>query len=311
MSKTTTIITMFFNMKKLIDSTELTRPFEFYKENCRHVLKLNYPMIIFCENDTYEFLKNIRDSEVKDNKTEYVINNIENYEYYKSCWQIINNNRIKNGNPQDRRNTVSYLLMGMFKPFAFNYANINNFFNTTHYAWIDIGCNHIVKELATYAHLMLENPNPKVSVCYVHYRSHNELSNMHEYMRHGGPCGVISTAYTIEAEYVSQYYTSMFSIFYEKLYKGVGHTDETVMTYCYDRYPEIFNIYYGDYGSVFINYHKPTQNINIIVHCFIVNAIQNNKTELAIDAAQKILDCNNNLDLNTSVYLKIVLEMKN
>ena len=83
------------------------------------------------------------------------------------------------------------------------------------------------------------------------------------------------------------------------------------MTQCYDRYPEIFNIYYGDYGSVFINYHKPTQNINIIVHCFIANAIQNNKIELAVDAAKKILDCNNNLDLNTFVYLKSVLEMKN
>jgi len=297
-------------MKKLIDSTELTRPFEFYKENCRYVLKLNYPMVIFCENDTYEFLKNIRDNEVKDNKTEYVINNIENYEYYKSCWHIINNNRIKNGNPQDRRNTVSYLLMGMFKPFAFNYANILNFFNTTHYAWIDIGCNHIVKELAKYAPLMLENPSPKVSVCYVHYRGHNELSNMSEYMKHGGPCGVISTAYTIEAEYVSQYYTSMFSIFYEKLYKGVGHTDETVMTYCYDRFPEIFNIYYGDYGSVFINYHEPTQNINIIVHCFIVNAIKNNKIELAVDAAKKVLAYNNNLDCNIFAYLKNVSEIK-
>lgn len=303
----TTIITMFFNMKKLKDSTELTRPFDFYIENCVHVLKLDYPMVIFCDEDTHEPLKTIRDNEVKDNKTKYIIKNIECYEYYQNCWNIITNNRIKNGQPLDRRNTSSYFLMGMFKAFAFNYVHHNNFFNTTHYAWIDIGCNHIVKELSKYAEIMLNNPTPKVSACYIHYRSHEELSNMKEYMKTGGPCGVASTAFTIEANYVERFYTSMFSIFYEKLYKEVGHTDETVMTYCYDRYPEIFNIYNGDYQSIFVNYHNPTQNIDIIVYCFIMNAIKDNKLDIAKNAAIKILNSNNNLDNNTDNYLKSII----
>lgn len=304
---TTTIITMFFNLKKLKDSTELTRPLEFYIENSSHVLKLNYPMVVFCDEDTHELLKSIRDREVIDNKTQYIIKNIEKYEYYQNCWNIINENRNQNGFPLDRRNTVSYLLMGMFKPFAFNYVNQYNFFNTSHYAWIDIGCNHVVKELQKYAPLMLDNPNPKVSVCYIHYRGQNELKNMKEYMKYGGPCGIASTSYTIEANYVSRFYTSMFSIFYEKLYVGVGHTDETVMTYCYDRYPEIFDIYCGDYGSVFINYHTLTQNIDIIIGCFIMNAINNNRMDLAKDISQKILKYNNNLDESSIQYLKSII----
>ena len=39
---------------------------------------------------------------------------------------IITNNRNKNGTKIDKRNTASYLLMGMFKPFAFNYAHNQN-----------------------------------------------------------------------------------------------------------------------------------------------------------------------------------------
>jgi hypothetical protein len=43
----TTILTMFFNLKKLKDASLQTRPQEFYIENGRETLKLKYPMIIF------------------------------------------------------------------------------------------------------------------------------------------------------------------------------------------------------------------------------------------------------------------------
>lgn len=296
----TTIITMFFNIKKLKDSSNETRPIEFYVNHGQHVLKLKYPMVIFCDEDTYELLKLTREAEIDPEviPTKYIVKNINDYEYYKSCWSIINENRILLGNPQDKRNTVSYFLMGMFKPFAFNYVHQHNFFNTEYYAWIDLGCNHIVRNLSTYAPKMLDNPNPKVSACYIHYRSHEEIQNMKEYMKNGGPCGIASTAYTIESKYVSRYYTSMFSIFYEKLYNGVGHTDETVMTYCHDKYPEIFDIYNGDYYSIFTNYHNSIDDLHIIRWCFINNALKNGKKYLAVNAAKKIIGSGVNLDDN-------------
>jgi len=305
----TTIITMFFNIKKLKDSSESTRPIDFYFENSVDVLKLNYPMVIFCDEDTYNPIKNIRNSHLQNNKTVYIVKDFDSYEYYQNCWNIISNNRIKRGEPLDKRNTVSYLLMGMFKPYAFNFVHNKNFFNTEYYAWIDVGCKHIVNELSTYAPLMLNNPNSKVSVCYIHYRKHEELCNMQEYMKYGGPCGIASTAYTVEASYVHKYYTSMFSIFYEHLYNEVGHTDETVLTYCYNKYPDMFTIYGGDYYSVFVNYHKPTQDINVIVNCFIKNAIEDNKIDLCKNMAIKILVNNDNLDQSIKDYLMLIMNM--
>lgn len=296
----TTVITMFFNIKKLQDSSKDTRPIEFYVNHGAHVLRLKHPMVIFCDEDTYEFLKNTRDKEVDSNTipTKYIIKNIDQYEYYQNNWSIINENRNRVGKPQDQRNTVSYFLMGMFKPFAFNYVHRQNFFNTKYYAWIDLGCNHIVRNLSTFAPLMVENPNPKVSVCYIHYRGNGELKNMKEFMRYGGQCGIASTAYTIEADYVHRFYCSMFSIFYEKLYNYVGHSDETVMTFCYDRYPEIFNLYNGDYYSVLTNYHKPTEYLHAILNYFINNALKHGRRDLAINSAKKILESNTNLDEN-------------
>ena len=54
----TVIVTMFFNLKKLKDASVQTRPQEFYIENGRETLKLQYPMVIFCDESTYDFLKN-------------------------------------------------------------------------------------------------------------------------------------------------------------------------------------------------------------------------------------------------------------
>jgi hypothetical protein len=81
------------------------------------------------------------------------------------------------------------------------------------------------------------------------------------------------------------------------------------MTYCYDRYPEIFNVYGGDYGSVFINYHNPTQDIHIIVRCFIENAVANNKISIASKISKQIMESNDNLEGNLWSYLKYVSEM--
>ena len=290
---TITILTMFFNLKKLKDASSLTRPQEFYIENGRETLKLKYPMVIFCDEDSYEFLKKIRDEEIDSNviKTEYIIKNFTEYEYYNQYWDIINDNRKRsNGykNP-DNRNTVSYFLMGMFKPLAFLIAKQKNFFNTTHYAWIDLGCNHIVRKLSEYAPKMLDNPSSKVSVCYIHYRSENEIYPMKKYIEYGGPCGIASTAYTVEGTYIDKYFSSMFTIFNDMIYNGYGHTDETVMVYSYSKHREIYNIYYGDYYSIFTNYHNITEDYHSIKNFFIFSCLNKNRKDLAKECSMKIL----------------------
>ena len=54
-----TIVTMYFNLKDLKDSSPQTRPQSFYMENGRATLKLQNPMVIFCDSSTYDDIKKI------------------------------------------------------------------------------------------------------------------------------------------------------------------------------------------------------------------------------------------------------------
>lgn len=289
----TTVVTMFFNLKKFKDASNLTRPIDFYIKNGINTLKLQYPMVIFCDEDSVDIMRQIRNENVDETliPTVYIIKNLTEYDYYIHNWNIIRDNRDRSNGYKDpnNRNTVSYFLMGMFKPLALQIAKQRNDFDTSHYAWIDLGCSHIVRKIDEYAPKMLDNPNPKVSACYIHYHSHDKLENMKGFMQFDGPCGVASTAYTVQREYVDRYYNSMFTIFNEMLYKGYGHTDETAMIYCFDRYPEIFYIYYGDYKSIFTNYHEPIEDLPIMTNSFVTQAIYKGRSDLAKDAMIKIV----------------------
>ena len=57
----TTVVTMFFNLKHLRDSSNGTRDLEFYMNNGKATLQLRYPMVVFCDESTVDMIKKIRD----------------------------------------------------------------------------------------------------------------------------------------------------------------------------------------------------------------------------------------------------------
>jgi hypothetical protein len=288
----TTVVTMFFNLKKLQDQSSETRPPEFYMENGKVILSLPYPMVIFCDEETKDLLKGMRDeTNVENYPTEYVVKSITEYDYYQTNFDIITENRRRsNGYKEPNRNTPSYFLLTMFKILALRISKMKNFFGTPYYAWMDFGCNHILRSVSEYAPKMLDNPRPKISVCYIHYRSHDEIKDMRGYMEYGGHCGLAAGIITAEKEYIDRFYNQMFSIFNEQLYVGYGHSEETVLAYCYDRSPELFNLYYGDYYSLLTNYLEPIQDIYQIKHFFIDQAVNKGRKDLAKICAEKVID---------------------
>ena len=285
-----TVVTMFFDLTSLKDSHTSTHSLDFYSNHGRSTLALKFPMVIFCDSSTVDIIKEIRDKEVGNSaQTEYIVKNIAEYDFYKLHYDNIVNNRKTYSTCDHGRATVSYFLTTTFKTVALYIAIHKNFFNSTHYAWVDFGCNHIVRNLAEHAPLMLSNPKPKVTICYIHYRGHDQLYPLEKFLSNGGPCAICTGAYTVEASYVDKLYNNVMNIFHEQLFEGYGHADEQVMTYCYDKHPELFNLYYGDYYSIFTNYHKSNQDQNCIFYHFIGNALRCGRNDLAIDAANSIL----------------------
>ena len=281
------VVTMFFNLSKLKDANKNTRPMEFYLDKGREILSINSPMVIFCDSSTKEPIKRIRDSLVPGNETIYVEKDIDEYDFYKDNWDIIQLNRHGSMIYADSRVTASYFLMGMFKPLAIKIASQK--IDATHYIWMDLGCAHIAPDdIQNSVKMILDSPRPKVCICYIDYRGTEELSNIVEFTN-SGECGIATTIFSVEAGYVNRLYSAAMSIFYEKLTRGVGHTDETVFTYCYDRYPELFTIYYGDYYSVIQNYHYVCRDSRSVYMHFILNAKKAGRNDLVKDAVISIL----------------------
>ena len=281
----TTVVTMYFNIKNFKDATEAVRPRSFYMDKGRVTLKLLAPMIVYCDESCLEDIKAIRGNL----PTEYVVKEITDYEFFKDNYPIITKNREGNGMYVNSRNTASYCLLTMFKIYAMYLSSQANPFQTTHFAWIDFGGSHILRDLQVYGPLMLAAPRPKIALCYIHYRSSSELAPPSAFYR-GGLCGIAATAFTVEESYASNFYNGCMSIFHDMLLNKTCHAEEHVMTYFYDKYPALCDIYYGDYYSVVSNYHHVRQDFPSIWHHFILEASRKNRGDLAKSCAKAVLD---------------------
>ena len=287
----TTIVTFYFNLKDLEDATSEMRDDSFYYEKGRETLKLPYPMVIFCDKITYPHIREIRNEYVDESLTAFVVKSLTEYEFYDENYETIKKNRIPYEFYTNSRNTPSYFLATMFKIKAIFLAHKHQYFNTEYYAWIDFGGSHVLRDFATSAPAMLDNPNPKISACYIHYRggTTDELHSMQEYLKTGGPCAIAGGIITVDASLVEKFYQGVFSIFHELLFNGVGHSEESALTYFYDRHPELWNVYYGDYFSLLSNYHAPIHDYGCIRRYFINKAINKGRKDLASECARQII----------------------
>jgi hypothetical protein len=279
-----TIVTAFFNLKKLPDSTDSVRPVEFYVKNGKKTLELPYPMVIFCDEETRPMLQEMRG----DLPTKYVEKNITEYDYFKNLYPRVVENRKVVPSP-DPRNTSSYFLLNMFKVYSLQLAKEENYFpETTHYAWIDLGGSHVMRGFPDAACKMLNNPRTKIACGYIHYRPDSELYPIKNFMTVGNKCAIGGTCFTVESDYVQRFYKEMFDILEEQISLGVGHADEQCMTYCYSRRPEWFSLYFADYYSLMTNYHQTVEDIDCVKWNFIEKAKSAGKTDLVEMALRSI-----------------------
>lgn len=277
----TCIVTMFFNLARSPDATTATRPLEFYIKHGEPTLTLPHFMVIFCDEETKPLIESMRG----ERPTKYVVKSIFDYEHVKSLLPIIRENR-KKVSSVDPRNTPSHFMVTSFKPFALHLAKREVEAET--YMWLDFGGSHVLRGFPDAVTRIVEDPRPKITMCYIHYRSKSELYPMSKFLSKGGPCSVSGTSFTLESSYVDRYYLSMMSVIYEQVSQGVGHTEEQAMVYVYDRNPEWFSLYFGDYQSTLTNYHKCIEDLHIMRYCFIENARADCRFDLVREAEEQM-----------------------
>lgn len=286
----TTAVTMYFDLTKVKDGNGQVRNSSVYMEHGKATLSLAFPMVIFCDETTQPLIKAIRLAAVPDESlSTYIVKNITDYDFYKENIDIVLENRKGLAHYVNSRNTASYCITTTFKITALQIAKQLNPYQSDFYAWVDFGASHIVRNFAEYMPKILENPRPRITMCYIHYRGAHELQSMKAYFREGGPCGLAAGCFTVEATHMNRFYNGIQSIFHEMLLNGVGHSEEGSMVYFYHRYPELCTLYYGDYYSCAENYHAPRNDYHAIRWFFIEQCIQKGRPDLAKVAAEAVL----------------------
>jgi hypothetical protein len=281
----TTLVTFFFNIKDLPDANDSVRPQSFYMEHGHKTLALPYPMVIFCDTITYDNIKGIRG----ELPTKYIIKSLMDYDFFSYNIETIRKNREGNLVYLNNRNTPSYFILTMFKVIAIKIAYQQNPFNTPYYAWIDFAGARVLKDFDKSMATIVADPNPKVSFCYIEFRSKAELASMESPFIWEGKCGVVSGCFSVQKEYVDKFYNGTMSIFHEMLVRGVGHAEEQVFTHFWNRNPELCTIFYGDYPSILINYKYPTQDFHLIRWLFIERAINAERKDIALECIESLL----------------------
>ena len=285
MKHKTTAVTMFFNNDNI-------RSEDFYMKRGLAVLSIQSPLFILCDERTYPKIRELREQLVDDahEKTTYVVKSFKDYDIYTLSHGIVSENRMNvNLYETNTRNTPSYYILLMMKFLAIFLAKQQNPYDSDFFAWIDFGGNnHSYRYIHTYFKKIVENPNTRVSCCYIHYRSRKELLNLKDFVDSGG-CGIATNVFTVERTYVNAFYTGIMSIFHEMLLAGCGHTDEQCFTVLYNRVPDLFTIYYGDYSSVLMNYHDVRGDYNSIKSFFIFETLHKGRDDLTRSAVLSIL----------------------
>jgi hypothetical protein len=264
---TVTLVSMFFHLNQ-------ARPKEFYYTHGRAVLTIDAPMVLFCDADTRPGLEAIRG----DRPTVYVEKPLADYDYYATLLPLVTANRKVRPSP-DPRNTAEYFLVSVFKFYALYFAAQRC--PSSHYMWIDLGCSHVVRGIPDAVLPILQAPRPKVACCSIRYRSRRELYPLSSYFAAEGKCGIAAGIFTVEASYVSRLFALTNSVLYEQIAEGVGHAEEQILVYCYDRHPEWFSLYCGDYYSLATNYHRPVEDLACIQAHFVEPAVADGRHDLA------------------------------
>jgi len=272
--KNYTLVTAYYNLTQMTDASNSikARDKKFYFQNAMGTLSLDYNMVVFCEQEDYEDLLNLRPVHLL-YKTEWIIKPFEEFPMTKYRSKIIEN-RIKNPYHFDDRNTASYYLFCMSRYAMLKQVIEKNVFNSTHFCWINICIERMGYKNLIHLDEALNIFRDKFSTCYIDYIPKTLIDNVQEYFKYGR-CSMCSGFFTGNKYFMYKICNKIEEKFLEYLQLGYGHADEQLYSPVYFENPDCFEFYLGDYQQMICNYvhirennQAPVRNVlkNTLLH---------------------------------------------
>lgn len=249
---TTTIVTAYY---ELPNST----PSDAYLKAGIRLMKVNQPMVVYCEEKTVPFITEHRG----DRKTHIVAlpyNQIIMYKYL----DTIKANREKYWPTRHSRcESEVHALVLSKADFILRTMEINPF-NTIYFAWSDFsllgkkphGSDNYTND-SVYEKLdkICNNPRPRFTIELINCWNNEDKKDMRNFFaEYRWTCaGCFYTTDIAAGKIICQ---KIIDKSIEITLAGYGHSEEMMISYVIDEYEQYFNFYVGDYQDTIDNYYK-------------------------------------------------------
>ena len=237
----------------LYDISRKDREFSFYLNNIKDLLKFKLPLVIFCNNITYQNLKIIERSYY----TRFIIKEIEDLEfyikYYKDIYKNINNiNFINNIKEYGRIETINpnYNII-QYSKFYF-IEEVKKIINSKYYIWFDAGVSRFFDKIPERIFPNYEKLSNKIIVqsfkeseikekfnC--NYKEALNKINLIDECKNSRYL-IIGTTIIIPKDYVEKLKNNINIQFNKMLEIGFLNNEQVAIEFCVKENPEMFDV---------------------------------------------------------------------
>ncbi|HSW76992.1 MAG TPA: WlaTC/HtrL family glycosyltransferase [Candidatus Saccharimonadales bacterium] len=267
-----TLVTAYFNLTKCPDASDdiKKRDQSYYLQHAYSTLSLPHNLVVYCDAESYPLINQIRPTYLK-SRTVYIIKQFDEFKIDDIQFELWRNkitesrfNKIKS----NTRNTPSYYLFCLSRYIMLQEVMKNNYFHSTHFAWINICIQRMGINNVRLLPLALSVNRDQFSTCYINYLPKDVVNDNEDFWRVGA-CTMCSGFFTGRADYMQRFCTILLEKFIYFLKKLKSHADEQLYSPIYFENPDLFSFYYGDYTSMISNYVYVHDDANSIIYQFI------------------------------------------
>ena len=206
-------------------------------DKCSSTLSLNQNMVIYISEDLYEEVFNFRKKLNLLNKT--IIKKVNlSYLYKYDEIEKLKDITKKNIKPY---NDPYYILAVNTRYKYMNNSIINNYFNNDYYCWLDFSASHIV-DIREDMLFNIKN-NEKIRIAWI-ARMNKEGNFVFNHKALGG--GVFGGHKNTLLEFINIHNKE----FDEMLEDGYMINDDRLLFFIYEKYPEMFDLYFSSYKNL-------------------------------------------------------------
>lgn len=288
-----TLVTSYFNLTKCPDaSKEINeRDFDYYLKNSNFTLTLQYNLVIYCDQESYDRISQIRPP---CKKTKYVVIEFDDIKLesgeksFSEYRELIKLNRENNPYHFDNRNTPSYYLFCLSRYYMMKEVIKENKFESTHFAWINFCIERMGYKNLIHLEEALSINRDKFSTCYINYIPPELVYDTKEYFKYGR-CSMCSGFFTGNSYYMYKVCDLIEKKFIHYIEEGYGHADEQLYSPVYFDNPDLFEHYYGDYQQMITNYVYIYENSESPINYFIKNSFEHKNYNKCYEACLFVL----------------------